>query len=56
MSILTANGLPDISINNPFKDAGQGVADHFYNNLSFNPTVEVLVILILMELKLLTVR
>jgi hypothetical protein len=40
MNILTVNGLLDISIHNPFKDASQGVADHFYNNLSFNPTVE----------------
>jgi hypothetical protein len=40
MNVLTANGLPDISAHNPFKDASQGVADHFYNNLSFNATVE----------------
>ncbi|MGB6358576.1 MAG: hypothetical protein WBF30_07330 [Candidatus Acidiferrales bacterium] len=37
---MTGNGLPNISINNPFKDASQGNADHFYNNLSFSPTVE----------------
>lgn len=40
MNILTGNGMPDISIHNPFKDAAQGTADHFYNNLSYSPTVE----------------
>lgn len=40
MNIFMGNAQLDISAHNPFKDAAQGIPDRFYNNLSFNPTVE----------------